>query len=89
MSDHIIFGIHTGASRVPVKGPAADGFELASALYMLLQQASASGDLAGGGLKGAVIGEPRLQQGMSFQTENLSVTIGGQHFRIAIMAEPA
>ncbi len=89
MSDHIIFGISVGNGRVPVKGrPATDEFELASALYTLLQQASGNGDLAEGGLKGAVVGEPRLQQGMTYQSENLPLTIGSRHFRITVKTEP-
>lgn len=88
MSDHITFGIHAGNGRVPVKGrPVTDEFELVSALYTLLQQASANGDLADGGLKGAVVGEPRLQQSMNFQAENLPVTIGNHRFRITVKAE--
>jgi hypothetical protein len=88
MSDRIIFGIRVGNGRVPVKGrPVTDEFELVSALYALLKQASENGDLAEGGLKGAVIGEPRLQQGMNYQSENLPITIGGRHFRISVKAE--
>ena len=88
MSDHIIFGIQVGNGRVAVKGrPASDEFELASALYTLLQQASENADLAEGGLQGAVIGEPRLQQGMNYQSENVPVTIGGRRFRITVKAE--
>ncbi|HLZ25090.1 MAG TPA: hypothetical protein VKQ30_23455 [Ktedonobacterales bacterium] len=88
MSERIIFGIGVGNGRVPVKGrPATDEFELASAVYTLLQQASANGDLADGGLKGAIVGEPRLQQGMNYQSENLTVTIGERHFRIIFKTE--
>lgn len=88
MSEHITFGINVGAGRVPVNGrPATDEFELASALYTLLKQASENGDLANGGLKAAAVGEPRLLQGMNYQSENLSVTIGGHHFRITVKAE--
>jgi hypothetical protein len=83
-----MFGIRVGNGRVPVKGrPATDEFELASALYTLLQQASENRDLAEGGLTGANIGEPRLVQGMNYQSENLPVTIGGQRFRITIKTE--
>lgn len=88
MSDHIIFGISVGNGRVPVKArPATDVFELASALYTLLNQASENHELAEGGLAGAVVGEPRLVQGMNYQSENLPVTIGERHFRITIKAE--
>ena len=88
MSDRIILGINVGNGRVAVKGrPVTDEFEFASALYTLLQQASENGDLAEGGLKGAVVGEPQLQQSMSYQSENLPVTIGGQHFRITVKIE--
>lgn len=88
MSDRPTFGVSVGNRRVPVKGrPATDEFELASALYTLLQQASENGDLADGGLKGAVVGEPRLQQSMNYQSENLPLTIGGRRFRIIIKAE--
>lgn len=88
MSDRIIFGVRVGNGRVPVKGrPATDEFELVSALYALLKQASENADLADGGLKGAIVGEPRLQQGMNYQSENLPVTIGGRHFRITVKAE--
>lgn len=88
MSDRITFGVSVGNGRVPVKGrPATDEFELASALYTLLRQASENGDLADGGLKGAVVGEPRLQQSMSYQSENLPLTIGGRRFRIIIKTE--
>ncbi len=88
MSDHAILGIDVGKGRVAVKGlPATDEFGFASALYTLLQQASENGDLAEGGLKGAVVGEPRLQQNMSYQSENLPVTVGGRHFRITIKLE--
>lgn len=88
MSERIIFGVSVGNGRVPVKGrPVTDEFELVSALYALLRQASESGDLAEGGLKGAVIGEPRLQQGMTYQSENLPITIGRRHFRITVKAE--
>lgn len=88
MSDRIIFGVSIGNGRVPVKGrPVTDEFELVSALYALLKQASESDDLAEGGLKGAVIGEPRLQQGMNYQSENLPISVGGRHFRITVMAE--
>jgi len=88
MSERIIFGIGVGAGRVPVKGqPTTDEFELASALYTLLQQASENGDLADGGLKGAVVGEPRLTQGMNYQSENLPLMIGGRRFRIIIKTE--
>lgn len=88
MSDRIIFGISVGNGRVPVKGrPATDEFELASALYTLLQEASRNGELAEGGLTGAVVGEPRLQQGMNYQSENLPVMIGDRHFRITVKAE--
>lgn len=90
MSDRIILGINVGNGRVAVNGrPVTDEFELASALYTLLQQASENGDLAEGGLKGAVIGEPKLQQNMSYQSENLPVTIGGRHFRITVKTEPS
>lgn len=88
MNEHITFGIGVGNGRVPVKGrPATDIFEFASALYTLLQRASDNGDLADGGLKGAVVGEPRLQQGMNYQSENLPVTIGGRHFRVTVKTE--
>ena len=88
MSERIIFGIGVGNGRVPVKGrPAQDEWELASALYTLLQQASENGELAEGGLKGAIVGEPRLVQGMNYQSENLLVTIGKRHFRISIKTE--
>jgi hypothetical protein len=88
MSERIIFGIGVGAGRVPVKGqPTTDEFELASALYTLLRQASENGDLADGGLKGAVVGEPRLTQGMNYQSENLPLMIGGRRFRIIIKTE--
>lgn len=88
MNDRIILGINVGAGRVAVEGrPATDEFELASALYTLLRQASENGDLAEGGLKGAVVGEPRLQQNMSYQSENLPVIVGGRHFRITIKME--
>lgn len=88
MSDRIIFGVSIGNGRVPVKGrPVTDEFELVSALYALLKQASESDDLAEGGLKGAVIGEPRLQQGMNYQSENLPISVGGRHFRITVKAE--
>jgi hypothetical protein len=74
---------------VAVKGqPVTDEFELASALYTLLQQASKNGDLADGGLKGAVVGEPRLVQGMNYQSENLPLTLGGRRFRIIVKTEP-
>lgn len=90
MSDRIILGINVGNGRVAVNGrPVTDEFELASALYTLLQQASENGDLAEGGLKGAIIGEPKLQQNMSYQSENLPVTIGGRHFRITVKIEPS
>ena len=89
MSDHIIFGVNVGNGRVPLNGrPASDEFELASALYALLHEASENGSLAAGGLKGALVGEPRLLQGMSYQSENLPVTVGGRRFRITIKAEP-
>lgn len=88
MTDHIIFGIAVGNGRVPVKDrPATDEFELASALYMLLRQASENHELAEGGLTGAVVGEPRLVQGMNYQSENLPITIGERHFRITVKAE--
>lgn len=88
MSERIIFGIGVGNGRVPVKGrPATDEFELVSALYTLLRQASENDGLADGGLKGAIVGEPRLVQGMNYQSENLSVMIGGRHFRITVKAE--
>lgn len=88
MSDPITFGVTMGNRRVPVKGRAVtDEFELASALYALLQEASANGELAEGGLKGAVVGEPRLLQGMNYQSLNLPITIGGQHFRITVKPE--
>ena len=88
MSDRIILGINVGNGRVAVKGrPVTDEFEFASALYTLLQQASENSDLAEGGLKGAAVGEPRLQQSMSYQSENLPVTIGGRHFRITVKIE--
>ncbi|HEX6817133.1 MAG TPA: hypothetical protein VF120_02065 [Ktedonobacterales bacterium] len=88
MSERIIFGIGVGNGRVSVKGrPATDEWELASALYKLLEQASENSDLADGGLKGAIVGEPRLVQGMNYQSENLLVTIGGRHFRITIKTE--
>lgn len=88
MSDRIIFGVSIGNGRVPVKGrPVTDEFELVSALYALLKQASESDDFAEGGLKGAVIGEPRLQQGMNYQSENLPISIGDRHFRITVKAE--
>ncbi len=88
MNDHIIFGISVGNGRVPVNGrPVTDEFEFASALYTLLQQASENRDLAEGGLAGAVIGEPRLVQGMNYQNENLSVTINGRHFRVSVKTE--
>jgi hypothetical protein len=89
MSERIIFGINVGNGRVAVKGqPVTDEFELASALYTLLQQASKNGDLADGGLKGAVVGEPRLVQGMNYQSENLPLTLGGRRFRIIVKTEP-
>lgn len=89
MSQSIIYGISVGNGRVPVKGrPANDEFELASALYALLKQASERSELADGGLKGAIIGEPRLVQGMNYQSETLPVTIGGRHFRISVKSEP-
>lgn len=88
MSDHIIAGISHGNGRVAVKGrPVTDEFEMASALYALLREASENGELAEGGLKGASVGEPRLTQSMSFQSQNLPVTIGGRHFRITIKLE--
>lgn len=88
MSEHIIFGIGVGTGRVPIEGrPAEDEFELASALYTLLQQASQNGGLAEGGLKGAQVGEPRLVQGMNFQSENLPLTVGGRHFRVTVKTE--
>ncbi|HZC07076.1 MAG TPA: hypothetical protein VE338_15685 [Ktedonobacterales bacterium] len=88
MSDHVILGINVGNGRVAVKGrPVTDEFELASALYTLLQQASENGDLAEGGMRGAVVGEPQLQQSMSYQNENLPVTVGGRHFRITVKME--
>lgn len=88
MSDRIIFGVSVGNGRVPVKGrPVTDEFELVSALYALLKHASENGDLADGGLKGAIVGEPRLQQGMNYQSENLPITIGDRHFRITVKAE--
>jgi hypothetical protein len=88
MSDHVILGINVGNGRVAVKGrPVTDEFELASALYTLLRQASENSDLAEGGLKGAVVGEPQLQQSMSYQNENLPVTVGGRHFRITVKME--
>ena len=90
MSDHIIFGINVGNGRVPVNGrPTTDEFELASALYTLLRQASKDGALAEGGLKGAIVGEPRLLQGMTYQSENLPLIVGGRRFRITIKAEPS
>ncbi len=87
MSDHAILGIDVGKGRAVKGQPATDEFGLASALYTLLQQASENGDLAEGGLMGAVVGEPRLQQSMSDQSENLPVTVGGRHFRITIKLE--
>lgn len=88
MSDQIKLGIHVGARRVPVKGqPVTDEFEFASALYTLLQEASTNGELAEGGLKGAVVGEPRLTQGMNYQSESLPVLIGGRRFRVTIKTE--
>lgn len=88
MSKNIISGINVGTGRVPINGrPATDEFELASALYTLLKQASENGSLAEGGLKGATVGEPRLLQGMNYQSENLPITIGGRHFRITIKEE--
>ena len=88
MSDRVTFGVSVGNRRVPVNGrPATDEFELASALYALLKQASESPELADGGLQGAIVGEPRLQQSMSYQSENLPVTIGGRHFRITVKVE--
>lgn len=88
MNERIIFGINAGNGRVAVKGrEATDEFELASALYTLLQQASENGDLAEGGLKGAIVGEPRLLQGMNFQSENLPITIDGRRFRITVKME--
>lgn len=88
MSDHIILGVRVGNGRVAVKGrPARDEFELISALYLLLRQASENGELGDGGLKGAIVGEPRLTQGMTYQNENLPVTIGGRHFRISVKTE--
>ena len=88
MSDHIIFGVSHGNGRVDVRGrPATDEFELASALYTLLREASENGDLADGGLQGASVGEPRLLQNMSYQSENLDITIGGRRFRITVKME--
>ncbi len=87
-SDHITFGVSVGNGRVPVKGrPATDEFELASALYALLKQASESPELADGGLQGAIVGEPRLQQSMSYQSENIPISIGGRTFRLTIKLE--
>lgn len=88
MSDKITFGVTAGNRRVPVKGrPAMDEFELASALYALLQEASANGELAEGGVKGAIVGEPRLLQGMNYQSLNIPVTIDGREFRITVKPE--
>lgn len=88
MSDHITFGIGVGTGRVPLNGrPAEDEFELASALYTVIQQASQNGDLADGGLKGAGITEPRLVQGMNYQSEVLEVLLGGRRYRITIRTE--
>lgn len=84
----ITFGVYSRNGRVPVKGrPVTDEFELASALYTLLQQASKDANLADGGLQGARVGEPRLVQRMSEQTENLTVTVGNEVFRISIKRE--
>lgn len=88
MSDHIIFGISHGNGRVDVKGrPVTDEFEMASALYTLLREASENGELADGGLKGASVGEPQLTQSMSYQSENLPVSIGGRRFRVTVKIE--
>jgi hypothetical protein len=88
MSDQIKLGINVGNGRVPVKGrPVSDEFEFASALYTLLQEASKNGELAEGGLKGAVVGEPRLTQGMNYQSENLPILIGGRRFRVSVKIE--
>lgn len=88
MGDHIIFGISHGNGRVAVAGrPVTDEFEMASALYTLLREASENGELADGGLRGASVGEPQLTQAMSFQSENLPVTIGGRYFRITVKME--
>ena len=88
MSNHIILGIQVGNGRGTVKGhPARDEFELISALYLVLRQASESDELGEGGFKGAIVGEPRLTQGMTYQSEHLPVTIGGRHFRISVKTE--
>jgi len=87
MSDKIILGISHGNGRVDVRGPVADEFEMASALYMLLEQASKDDHLAGGSLVGAEIGEPILMQSMSFQRQNLELRIGGRRFRVSVQQE--
>ena len=88
MSDRIISGINVGNGRVAVEGkPVTDEFELVSALYTLLKQASENGDLADGGLQGAVVGEPRLLQGMNYQSENLPILLGGRRFRIIVKTD--
>lgn len=87
-SKGITFGVYSRNGRVPVKGrPVTDEFEMASALYTCLRQASADDKLADGGLVGAQIGEPRLVQRMSEQTENLLVTVGDHVFRLSIKRE--
>ncbi len=88
MSERIILGIYHGNGRVAVNGrPVTDEFEMASALYTLLREASENGELAEGGLQGASVGEPQLSQGMNFQSENLPVMIGGRRFRITVKSE--
>lgn len=84
----ITFGVYSRNGRVPVKGrPVTDEFEMVSALYALLQQASKDDKLADGGLVGAHVSEPRLLQRMNEQTENLLVTVGDEVFRISVKRE--
>ncbi len=87
MTDKIILGIGHGNGRVDVRGSVTDEFEMASALYTLLEQASADEKLAGGGLVGAEVGEPVLLQAMSFQRQNLEVRVGGRRFRVSVQLE--
>jgi hypothetical protein len=74
--------------HVPLYGPASNEFELASALRSLLVQASQDESLAEGAFLGAEVSEPALAQSSFYQSENLSLEVGGTLFRLRVMKVP-
>ena len=74
--------------HAPLYGPVANEFELASALRSLLIQASQDEGLAEGSLVGAEVSEPSLAQSSFYQSQNISVAVGGKLFRVRIMKVP-